>query len=73
MRKTRTHSQLRPHHRHAVESASHYRLLHGEAVAIGIIGAGLIEEQLGFAKQPHLSRIKAILENWAFPQPYRRI
>ena len=32
---------------HAVESGSNFELLHGEAVAIGIIGASIIEEKLG--------------------------
>jgi 3-dehydroquinate synthase len=52
---------------HAVESASNYQLLHGEAVAIGIIGAGLIEEQLGFAKPPRIARVKAILKKLGVP------
>ena len=34
---------------HAIEAASGYRLLHGEAVAIGIVGAGLIAERMGLA------------------------
>lgn len=52
---------------HAVESASNYQLLHGEAVAIGIIGAGLIEEQLGLATPPRLARITAVLEKLGVP------
>jgi 3-dehydroquinate synthase len=52
---------------HAVESASNYQLLHGEAVAIGLIGAGLIEEQLGLAKPPRIARIKAVLERLNVP------
>jgi 3-dehydroquinate synthase len=32
---------------HAVESASGFALLHGQAVAIGIAGAGIIENKLG--------------------------
>jgi len=31
---------------HAVESASGFKILHGEAVAIGILGASIIEEKL---------------------------
>jgi len=52
---------------HAVESASSYQLLHGEAVAIGIVGAGLIEERLGLAKPPRIARIKAVLEKLNVP------
>ena len=35
---------------HAIESVSGYKLLHGEAVAIGIIAAGLIEKELGLGR-----------------------
>lgn len=46
---------------HAVESASQYELLHGEAVAIGIIGAGLIEAEMGIGDSARLSRVKRML------------
>ena len=32
---------------HAIESASGFELLHGEAIAIGIVGASIIEKKLG--------------------------
>ena len=47
---------------HAVESVSNFELLHGEAVAIGIVAAGLIELEMGLAKdETRLERIKAVL------------
>ncbi len=52
---------------HAVESASGFELLHGEAVAIGIIGAGLIEIEMGLAGSGRLERIRAILEKLGVP------
>ena len=52
---------------HAVEAASGYELLHGEAVAIGIIGAGMIEIQMGLAEPGRLERIRAILQKLAVP------
>ena len=52
---------------HAVESASGFELLHGEAVAIGIIGAGLIEIELKLASQNRLDRIRQILEKLDVP------
>jgi len=52
---------------HAVESASGFELLHGEAVAIGIIGAGLIEIEMGLAKDGRLERIRGILEKLSVP------
>jgi 3-dehydroquinate synthase len=52
---------------HAVEVASGFKLLHGEAVAIGIIGAGLIEMELHLANQSRLDRIRRIFEKLALP------
>ena len=47
---------------HAVESASEYELLHGEAVAIGIVGAGLIEAEMGLSEAGRSNRIRKIFE-----------
>lgn len=47
---------------HAVETASRYRILHGQAVAIGIIAAGLIEIKLGIGSMERLQRIKAMFK-----------
>jgi len=52
---------------HAVEAASGFALLHGEAVAIGIIAAGLIELELGLSEPDRLERIRAILERLDVP------
>jgi len=52
---------------HAVESVSRFKLLHGEAVAIGIIGAGLIENQMQLSTQGRLTRIRNIFERLAMP------
>jgi 3-dehydroquinate synthase len=52
---------------HAVEAASGFELLHGEAIAIGIIAAGLIEIEMQMAKPGRLERIRAILEKLSVP------
>ena len=52
---------------HAVEAASGYELLHGEAVAIGIIAAGLIEIEMGLSKPDRLDKIRRILEKLEVP------
>jgi 3-dehydroquinate synthase len=52
---------------HAVETASRFELLHGEAVAIGIMAAGLIEIDLGLAQPGRLERIREILEKLGLP------
>jgi 3-dehydroquinate synthase len=43
---------------HAVESASNYKLLHGQAVAIGIIAANIIEQKLGLGGKERLQVLK---------------
>jgi len=50
-----------------VESASGYDLLHGEAIAVGIVAAGLIEMEMGLAEPGRLDRIRAILEKLEVP------
>lgn len=52
---------------HAVEAASKFELLHGEAVAIGIIAAGLIETEMGLSEPGRLGRIRRILEKLDVP------
>jgi 3-dehydroquinate synthase len=52
---------------HAVESASRFELLHGEAVAIGIIAAGLIEIEMGLSQLGRLERIRRIFEKIGVP------
>jgi len=52
---------------HAVEAASGYDLLHGEAVAIGMIGAGQIEIELGLSEPGRLDRVRAVLERLGVP------
>jgi len=52
---------------HAVETASGFELLHGEAVAIGIIAAGLIEIELELAPPKRLDRVRQILEKLDVP------
>lgn len=52
---------------HAVEAASGYELLHGEAVAIGIVAAGRIEAELGLAQADRLDRVRKVLERLGVP------
>jgi len=52
---------------HAVEAASGYELLHGEAVAIGIVAAGRIEMELGLAQADRLDRVRKVLERLGVP------
>jgi 3-dehydroquinate synthase len=52
---------------HAVEAASGFELLHGEAVAIGIIAAGLIEVEFQMSQSGRLDRIRRIFEKLDVP------
>jgi 3-dehydroquinate synthase len=47
---------------HAVESASNYKLLHGQAVAIGIIAANIIEQKLGLGGKERLETLKKLFK-----------
>lgn len=52
---------------HAVEAASGYDLLHGEAIAIGIVAAGRIEAEMGLAEPGRLERVQNMLERLGVP------
>ena len=52
---------------HAVEAASGFALLHGEAVAIGMTYEGRIAEALGIAEPGLAKRVAAVLESYRLP------
>ncbi|MCP4452457.1 MAG: 3-dehydroquinate synthase [Planctomycetes bacterium] len=52
---------------HAVESASQCNLLHGEAIAIGLMGAARIELAMGLGSQARLDRTVSLLEKLNVP------
>lgn len=52
---------------HAVEAASGYELLHGEAVAIGMVAEAVMAETAGLAEAGTAARIRSILEACALP------
>jgi shikimate kinase/3-dehydroquinate synthase len=52
---------------HAVEAASGYALLHGEAVAIGLVAAARVSVALGRAQQAHQQRLEALLTSLGLP------
>jgi 3-dehydroquinate synthase len=52
---------------HAVEAASDYALLHGEAIALGLIAAGQIEVELGLSEPSRLDRVRVVLQKLGVP------
>lgn len=52
---------------HAVESASGFGLLHGEAVAVGMMAAGNIEAAMGLVGDARLERIESLLKKVGAP------
>jgi 3-dehydroquinate synthase len=52
---------------HALEAASGYALLHGEAVALGILAAERIEIELGLSEPGRLDRIRTLFERLGVP------
>jgi 3-dehydroquinate synthase len=52
---------------HAVEAATHYRIAHGEAVAIGIVAESRLAERLTGFPHAHANRIEALLAALGLP------
>ena len=52
---------------HAIEATSHYEVLHGEAVAIGMVYEARLAEALGIAAGGTAQRIAAVLERLHLP------
>ena len=52
---------------HAVESASNFRLRHGEAVAIGLVAEARLSEQMGIAKKGLADQIAETLQALTLP------
>lgn len=52
---------------HSLEVSSGYKLAHGEAVAIGIMGALLLADSLGILEEPIITRMKKLICFWGLP------
>lgn len=52
---------------HALEAASDFRLSHGEAVAIGTVGASMISQKLGFLDEASHGRIVRLVKEYGLP------
>jgi len=51
----------------AIETVSDYRLLHGEAVAIGLVAQALLSESFGYMSREEVERVIALLEKAGLP------
>ncbi len=59
---------------HGLEAASQYgALLHGEAVSIGMMGAGIISHNMGLLSSSTLDRQASVLKNFNLPVTYSNI
>ena len=56
---------------HAIESVLDFSLLHGECIALGMISACNIAENLGIADKQNLERIMKLLSNLKLPTYYK--
>jgi 3-dehydroquinate synthase len=52
---------------HALESGTEFRLLHGEAVAIGLVAECQLSVILGIASETHRDRVERIIEKHRLP------
>ena len=51
----------------AIETVSDYQLLHGEAVAIGLVAQALLSESFGYMDSEQVNRVIALLEKAGLP------
>lgn len=51
----------------AIETVSNYRLLHGEAVAIGLAAQAMLSESYGYMNAEQVARVIALLEKAGLP------
>ncbi len=51
----------------AIETVSDYRLLHGEAVSIGLVAAAKLSEKLGYMTETEVARVKNLLASAKLP------
>lgn len=51
----------------AIETVSNYRLLHGEAVSIGLVAQAMLSESLGYMTQEQVDRVIALLQKAGLP------
>ena len=51
----------------AIETVSDYRLLHGEAVSIGLVAQAMLSESYGYMTKEQVSRVIALLEKAGLP------
>jgi len=52
---------------HALEAALNYGILHGEAVAVGMVAAARLSEALGVAREPVAEKIESLLAGLGLP------
>jgi 3-dehydroquinate synthase len=55
---------------HAIESESGYKLLHGEAVAIGMVLESALAERVGVAERGTTNRVREAVERTGLPASY---
>ena len=51
----------------AIETVSGYKLLHGEAVAIGLVAQALLSESFGYMTQEQVNRVISLLDKAGLP------
>lgn len=52
---------------HGIEAAANYRLLHGEAIAIGMVGATLLSQQITSLDKKSAKRIQDLIQRLKLP------
>jgi shikimate kinase/3-dehydroquinate synthase len=63
----RAHLNLGHTFGHAIEQVTHYRWLHGEAVAVGLVAAARLSQSLGYADVALVEQVEALLAEVGLP------
>lgn len=63
----RAHLNLGHTFAHAIETVSNYQWLHGEAVGIGLVGAGMLSARIGLCSPEFAVRIEQVVEAVGLP------
>jgi len=63
----RAHLNLGHTFAHAIETVSNYRWLHGEAVGIGLVGAGWLSAQIGLCSPELAKHVESVVQKVGLP------
>ncbi|MFC2122622.1 3-dehydroquinate synthase, partial [Bacteroidota bacterium] len=58
---------------HGIETASDFKIAHGEAVAIGMLAAGRISHHMGILERDELGRLQTVIDRTGLPTTFPKL